>query len=468
MKAPRRYRSLRFEFLEIRSLLAIDVTTFADVVDPNDGVTSLREAITAANVAEEDVEINLPAGEYQLEIIGRGENQNLTGDLDVIAGGRTVRIVGADVVEVNGKEDRVFHVHQGILEIDNVDVRKGEARDDGSTGPHALGGGILVSAGASLTVRDALIASNNAFGADGPATNPNLDPIKGGDARGGGIYITGGGTLSLDNTSVNQNGAVGGRGGAGGLDVPNQGSSGGDGGTGGDAYGAAVYFGGGTMSMRGGWLQTGVDAGFSLGARGGDGGTGAGGLAGGTGGQGGAGGKGGNGGNVYGGALYFAGGTFEYSDSDSVFVFDATIYGEARGGNGGAGAAAGSGGGTPVAVAPPEAKVEMAARGETSTVAPSIWPKEISGSFDPDSSSATTENRYSSESVGKRCRVLGCRRNWRRRNWVGSAGRRGRGRRKFWQCVRRYSLDGWRRIRWAGGALRWEQFWRCRRDCSQW
>jgi CSLREA domain-containing protein len=42
-------RPLRFEPLEDRRMLSITVDTLADVVDPNDGFISLREAIATAN-----------------------------------------------------------------------------------------------------------------------------------------------------------------------------------------------------------------------------------------------------------------------------------------------------------------------------------------------------------------------------------------------------------------------------------
>lgn len=56
-------RSLHCEQLEDRRLLAlITVTTDQDVVDFNDGVTSLREAIFAANVVPGPDEIQFDFG----------------------------------------------------------------------------------------------------------------------------------------------------------------------------------------------------------------------------------------------------------------------------------------------------------------------------------------------------------------------------------------------------------------------
>src|SRR4051794_35507795 len=57
-----RRRRPRLEALEGRQLLAtIPVTTFADVTNPGDGVTSLREAIAKAAAAPGPDDVVLPA-----------------------------------------------------------------------------------------------------------------------------------------------------------------------------------------------------------------------------------------------------------------------------------------------------------------------------------------------------------------------------------------------------------------------
>ena len=81
----------RFEALESRSLLSatvINVDTFDDVVNAADGLTSLREAVLAANASAGDEEIQLLAGIYALTIKGANESAAATGDLDIINNGK--------------------------------------------------------------------------------------------------------------------------------------------------------------------------------------------------------------------------------------------------------------------------------------------------------------------------------------------------------------------------------------------
>jgi hypothetical protein len=71
------------EVLEDRLVPAtFTMTTPLDVVDPNDGQLSLREAVTAANADPGPDTIVVPAGVYRLTIPGV-ENANAAGDLDV-------------------------------------------------------------------------------------------------------------------------------------------------------------------------------------------------------------------------------------------------------------------------------------------------------------------------------------------------------------------------------------------------
>ena len=60
------------------------VTTAADVVDARDGVVSLRQAIIEANKSPKTADtVVLPAGNYVLTRAGAGEDNGLTGDLDI-------------------------------------------------------------------------------------------------------------------------------------------------------------------------------------------------------------------------------------------------------------------------------------------------------------------------------------------------------------------------------------------------
>src|SRR5262249_46313612 len=81
-----RFKSFRpnIECLEARRVPAtFTVTPFADVVNPNDGKLSLREAITRANSTAERDTIVLQAGVYKIGLTGQRENANATGDFDI-------------------------------------------------------------------------------------------------------------------------------------------------------------------------------------------------------------------------------------------------------------------------------------------------------------------------------------------------------------------------------------------------
>ena len=97
-KQNRRRRALffvpRFQQLEDRRVLAtfaVDSTLDTQDANPGDGVakdifdrTSLRAAIMEANALGGADEITLPAGNYQLTIAGRMEDNSETGDLDIL------------------------------------------------------------------------------------------------------------------------------------------------------------------------------------------------------------------------------------------------------------------------------------------------------------------------------------------------------------------------------------------------
>ena len=193
---PKRKRpsSIRcaFESLEKRCLLAtIQVTTFDDVVDANDGVTSLREAITMANSNSQDDVIVLGAGTYVLGIAGADENNNQTGDLDVLSDqGHSLTLSGVDRQQttIDGNQlDRVLETHiRSHLQIENVTLAGGNA----GTSSFANGRrGGAISALHSRLELDRVHITNNDTGAAGV---------------GGGLSIAGGHT-TLENTEISQN-----------------------------------------------------------------------------------------------------------------------------------------------------------------------------------------------------------------------------------------------------------------------
>ncbi len=215
-------RRATIEALEARTLLAVtvvNVDTFEDVVDPDDGVTSLREAIIEANSNPGDYEIRLPAGEYFLTIPGADEDDGFTGDLDIHPNG-SVTIIGVGegqtIVNAGGLEnadetqesipalgDRVFHVHSGaVLAIEALTIAGGTAPGGYSSGRGGgvyvegqlyFDDGVYVAEATSLYVNQVTLVDNHA-------------------AHGGGVYAKSGQVAIVDSTFVGNSAVWGGGG----------------------------------------------------------------------------------------------------------------------------------------------------------------------------------------------------------------------------------------------------------------
>ncbi len=200
-----RPRRLRLESLEDRRLLAVfDVTTFADVIDPVDGVTSLREAVIAANANAGDDTITFAApGTYALTILGTGEDAAATGDLNItdIAGKTTILGAGAATTIVDASalvwpdHDGAFSVRSGAnAEFANVTI----------TGASESG----ISNNGTLTVTDCTLSGNRGWWGGGilnmgdtvTITNSTLSGNSAEFGRGGGIFNVG--TLTITNTII--------------------------------------------------------------------------------------------------------------------------------------------------------------------------------------------------------------------------------------------------------------------------
>ena len=282
----------------LSDLSELNVTTTEDIVDPDDEVLSLREAIIQANETTLDKTITLGEGTYNLDISGRKENLAETGDLNILprAGHITIQGQGQDktILDANSL-DRFWKVHpNAILTLSDLTITGGLALGadgaDGADGANAtpniyldgtkigrpggkgqngkLGnpgyGGAIYNAG-TLTIIDSNLSQNQAVGGDGgnggnggdgsifddefvpPSGGNGGNGGKGGDGNGGAIYSSG--ELSLigvtveGNTVSSGNGGNGGDGGEGGTSTARTGASGevGNGGNGGDLYGESIY-----------------------------------------------------------------------------------------------------------------------------------------------------------------------------------------------------------------------------------
>ncbi len=196
-------------------LANIVVNTTTDELN-NDGDCSLREAIQAANTdttvdacsagSGADV-ISVPPGFYQLTLVGAGEDNNATGDLDISS---SLTINSAAGVTIAGNSsDRVFHVitDSVTVEINDVFIQSGKVTGNG--------GGIL-NDGGSLTLNNATVWFNQAatdgggIAHNGGTTTLNNSIVRLNTANddGGGIGSTNGGTINIFSSSIQNNTAV--------------------------------------------------------------------------------------------------------------------------------------------------------------------------------------------------------------------------------------------------------------------
>lgn len=170
--------------------LTFTVNSTADEVDASagnaicataSGSCTLRAAIQEANVVLGNDSIVLPAGTFQLTLVGTGDNASVTGDLDVQ---QEVEITGAgpDQTVIDGLgADRVFHVINGTrLALSGLAVLNGAA-------PGSGGGGIMVEFGDEEPV----VLTNVRFGGNSAS-------------QGGAVYYTGG-SLSITDSTFTDN-----------------------------------------------------------------------------------------------------------------------------------------------------------------------------------------------------------------------------------------------------------------------
>lgn len=214
----------------------IVVTTFDDIVDSGDGLLSLREAITEANVTPGTDNIILQPGIYNMGIAGVGENGNATGDFDILD---DINIFGqgsnSTIIDAHGI-DRIFHTGAGVaLNLSNMELRNGDADDGGALftqGPTVLNqlifrdnnadflGGAIVSA-TDIDITDAQFLNNHA-GFQGGALYQFQDTAtisrsifsdNTSDARAGAVYVASAATFDVSQSLFNNNDS-GSRGGA--------------------------------------------------------------------------------------------------------------------------------------------------------------------------------------------------------------------------------------------------------------
>jgi predicted outer membrane repeat protein len=210
------------EVMEDRSMPAtFTVNTTLDVLRSgrSDTTSSLRQAIIDANASKTADTIVLPVGTYTLTRAGVGEDNCLTGDLD-IKGPLTINGAGSASTIVDGAGlDRVVHLHSYAATFSGLAARGGNASTD-------MGGGGIYSPslGGALTVSNCVVSGNSTSGYGGgiygagslTVTDSTLSGNRsswwGGDLYNGATMTVRGSTFS-DNTVVGDAYGAGGLGG---------------------------------------------------------------------------------------------------------------------------------------------------------------------------------------------------------------------------------------------------------------
>ena len=230
----------------VRAQTTINVTTTADELN-TDGQCSLREAIETINQGSAQdnctfgtgpFTVDVPAGTYTLSLTGSGEDNNATGDLDVlVALTLTGAGAGSTIIDGNGT-DRAFHLNPlaaasftvsfsgmtiqngsvsgsggGIYGRDNtLTLSNSTISGNATSGGGSRGGGLYLQAG-TLSVTSSTISGNTSGGSGGGIYNTGTaatitsSTISGNSAtgnRGGGMY-NGGATVTVTNSTISGN-----------------------------------------------------------------------------------------------------------------------------------------------------------------------------------------------------------------------------------------------------------------------
>ena len=209
-------RTLRFEPLEERQLLAITVNT---LVDENDGVgvggVSLRDAIAAAPAGETiNFAAALTVSGPAIITLNKGELL-INKALSIVGPGAKLLSIdarGNDItpLQFTGNGSHVFRIEDGLGTRANVLIQAVTI-----TGADHPGYGGAIRTNESLTIREAIFHHNGggdggAIGSNGPLFIYDTEFFDNHAKIGGGaIEVIGGGTVQVVRSSLHDNDAVG-------------------------------------------------------------------------------------------------------------------------------------------------------------------------------------------------------------------------------------------------------------------
>ena len=228
----------------VRAAPMIVVQTTQDIIGDSKSLCSLRAAVIAAN-RDQNVggckavpgtdSIYVPEGTYALTITGRKEDASQQGDLDITT---NLSIFGAGVNKtiIDGKEsDRIFDFHSvSNATISNMTLTNGYENDWGGgamlisrsgvslydvniekNSSATLGGGIAITVGSKVTIRNSQITGNEANNAAAIVnagilnlSNSYISSNKGlgGNAMGAVLFSSDAGALNtIENVTISNN-----------------------------------------------------------------------------------------------------------------------------------------------------------------------------------------------------------------------------------------------------------------------
>ncbi|MFM7426882.1 MAG: DUF4347 domain-containing protein, partial [Elainella sp.] len=167
------------------------VTTLNDVVDPNDGVISLREAVNAANTlgGSNNIFFNVNG-----TITLTGGELGISSNLSIFGNGASFTTISGNRVSA------VFFISSGTVLLSGLTVTNGGAGE-------SLGGGIFNSG--NLTVQFCTLQGNSAFYGGGIGNRGTLtvnsSTFSGNSAGSGGGIYNDGGTLTVNSSTFSRN-----------------------------------------------------------------------------------------------------------------------------------------------------------------------------------------------------------------------------------------------------------------------
>jgi Ca2+-binding RTX toxin-like protein len=175
------------------------VTTFSDVIDANDGLISLREAVITANAATQAITIGLAEGTYSLS-----NNASGAGDLN-IHGNVTIRgAEGVDVTIQNGMLHGAFEVHSGAqLALEGLTIDGGGDSVPTPNSSALRNSSALLNSGGTVSISETIFQNNRMPDNDNIGTGGkvgfSLSPTQ------GGAIFNASGSINIDQSQFNNN-----------------------------------------------------------------------------------------------------------------------------------------------------------------------------------------------------------------------------------------------------------------------